>query len=149
LEDEARVHSPSFFQNSESAHLGSIFIWTSIFIVGVAIQTGTIHSIVQISSGRFIAGLGVGALSAIVPLYNGEMAPKTIRGSLLAMYQLQIMAGYVRHIFNGNTRNSDFFSLFVAYCIALGTHTINNSASWRIPIGIQMLVSHVFRNQAT
>ena len=59
---------------------------------------------------RFVAGLGVGALSgepcvsarcrdteefllAIVPLYNGEAAPKKIRGALLVLYQLQIIVG--------------------------------------------------------
>jgi MFS family permease len=47
------------------------------------------------SCSRFIAGLGVGAMSAIVPLYNGETAPKKIRGALLVLYQLQIIAGYV------------------------------------------------------
>lgn len=43
---------------------------------------------------RFVAGLGVGALSAIVPLYNGEAAPKKIRGAMLVLYQLQIIMGY-------------------------------------------------------
>lgn len=43
---------------------------------------------------RFIAGLGVGAMSAIVPLYNGETAPKAIRGTLIVLYQLQIITGY-------------------------------------------------------
>jgi MFS family permease len=64
-----------------------------IFTVGVAIQTGTKNSVAQISIGRFIAGLGVGAMSAIVPLYNGESAPKAIRGTLLVIYQLQIIIG--------------------------------------------------------
>lgn len=72
---------------------GSILIWSAIFTVGVAIQTATVTSIVQITIGRFIAGLGVGAMSAIVPLYNGESAPKAIRGTLLVMYQLQIIMG--------------------------------------------------------
>lgn len=31
--------------------------------------------------GRIIAGLGVGALSAVVPLYQSEIAPKEIRGT--------------------------------------------------------------------
>jgi SP family sugar:H+ symporter-like MFS transporter len=52
-----------------------------------------VTSVVQITIGRFIAGLGVGAMSAIVPLYNGETAPKAIRGFLLVMYQLQIIIG--------------------------------------------------------
>jgi len=45
------------------------------------------------NKSRFCAGLGVGALSAIVPLYNGEAAPKKIRGALLVLYQLQIITG--------------------------------------------------------
>ena len=31
---------------------------------------------------------------AIVPLYNGETAPKRIRGTMLVFYQLQIIIGY-------------------------------------------------------
>jgi Sugar (and other) transporter len=34
-------------------------------------------------------------MSAIVPLYNGESAPKAIRGMLLVMYQVQIISGYI------------------------------------------------------
>lgn len=101
---------------------GSILLWSAIFTAGTAIQTGTTFSIAQITIGRFIAGLGVGALSAIVPLYNGETAPKKLRGMLLVLYQLQIIIG-----------------IFVSYMIDLGTHHIEGSASWRIPVGLQML----------
>ncbi|KAL1715897.1 general substrate transporter [Schizophyllum commune] len=100
----------------------SIVFWSTIFTIGTAIQTGTETSIAQISAGRFIAGLGVGAMSAIVPLYNGETAPKAMRGVLLVMYQLQVIMG-----------------IFISYVIDLGTHNIGNSASWRIPVGLQML----------
>ncbi|GJF00199.1 MFS sugar transporter [Phanerochaete sordida] len=101
---------------------GSILLWSAIFTVGTAIQTGTTTSIAQITVGRFIAGLGVGALSAIVPLYTGETAPKKLRGMLLVLYQLQIIIG-----------------IFVSYMIDLGSHHIDGSASWRIPVGLQML----------
>lgn len=30
-------------------------------------------------------------------------------------------------------------SIFLSYIIDLGTHTINGPASWRIPVGLQML----------
>jgi SP family sugar:H+ symporter-like MFS transporter len=30
-------------------------------------------------------------------------------------------------------------SIFLSYIIDLGTHTISNSASWRIPVGLQMV----------
>lgn len=49
--------------------------------------------LLSINCRRFVAGLGVGALSAIVPLYNGEAAPKKIRGAMLVLYQLQIIIG--------------------------------------------------------
>lgn len=103
------------FTSDRFGRRGSILIWSGIFTIGTAIQTATIRSIVQITVGRFIAGLGVGALSgtseviicitartaelndllilAIVPLYNGETAPKAMRGMLLVLYQLQIIMG--------------------------------------------------------
>ncbi|KAI0352263.1 general substrate transporter [Trametes cingulata] len=110
------------FTSDRFGRRGSILIWSAIFTVGTAVQTGTVRSIVQITIGRFIAGLGVGALSAIVPLYNGETAPKAMRGMLLVLYQLQIIIG-----------------IFISYIIDLGTHHIDGSASWRIPVGLQML----------
>jgi len=41
---------------------------------------------------------------------------------MLVLYQLQII-----------------FGLFLSYIIDLGTHTITNSASWRVPVGLQMI----------
>lgn len=51
------------FTSDRFGRRGSILIWSAIFTVGVAIQTGTQRSIPQITIGRFVAGLGVGALS--------------------------------------------------------------------------------------
>jgi len=110
------------FSSDRFGRRWSIFIWCAIFTVGVAVQTGTERSIAQISAGRFIAGLGVGAMSAIVPLYNGETAPKKIRGALLVLYQLQIIAG-----------------IFLSYILDFATHKIPGSASWRVPVGLQLL----------
>lgn len=110
------------FTSDRFGRRGSILIWSAIFTIGVAIQTGTTYSVAQISIGRFIAGLGVGALSAIVPLYNGETAPKALRGTLLVLYQLQIIMG-----------------IFLSYILDLATHTVKSSASWRVPIGLQLV----------
>jgi len=110
------------FTSDRFGRRGSILIWAAVFTIGVAVQTGTGFSIVQITIGRFIAGLGVGAMSAIVPLYNGETAPKALRGTLLVLYQLQIIMG-----------------LFLSYILDLATHNIPNSASWRVPVGLQLL----------
>ncbi|KDR85500.1 hypothetical protein GALMADRAFT_218597 [Galerina marginata CBS 339.88] len=107
-----------------SAWLASI--WSAIFTIGVAVQTGTEFSIVQLTIGRFIAGLGVGALSGMEStrsLYNGETSPKAFRGTVLVLYQLQIIIG-----------------LFLSHVLDLATHKIPNSASWRIPAGLQLLL---------
>ncbi|VDC04259.1 unnamed protein product [Peniophora sp. CBMAI 1063] len=100
----------------------SIFIWSAIFTVGTLIQTAALTSLAQLVVGRFIAGLGVGAMSAIVPLYNGETAPKKLRGVLLVLYQFQVIMG-----------------IMLSYIIDLATHNIPSSASWKIPVGLQML----------
>jgi MFS family permease len=43
--------------------------------------------------GRFIAGLAIGQLSMVVPMYLSELAPPNIRGSLVALQQLGITVG--------------------------------------------------------
>jgi sugar porter (SP) family MFS transporter len=43
--------------------------------------------------GRIVAGLGVGVLSMVVPIYNAELAPSTHRGRLVSLNQLAITAG--------------------------------------------------------
>jgi len=40
-----------------------------------------------------VTGLGVGSLSMAVPLYNAEIAPPEVRGSLVALQQLAITFG--------------------------------------------------------
>ncbi|PFH49826.1 hypothetical protein AMATHDRAFT_75996 [Amanita thiersii Skay4041] len=108
------------FTSDRFGRRGSILIWSAIFTIGVAVQTGTTFSVAQITIGRFISGLGVGALSGI--LYNGETSPKALRGTLLVLYQLQIIIG-----------------LFLSYILDLATHSVPNSASWRVPVGLQMV----------
>ncbi|TFK56381.1 sugar transporter [Heliocybe sulcata] len=110
------------FTSDSLGRRGSLLFWSAIFTAGVAIQTATNTSLVQLVIGRFIAGLGVGAMSAIVPLYNGETVPKRIRGALLVVYQIQVISG-----------------IFISYVIELGSHNLNNSGSWRIPVGLQMV----------
>lgn len=61
---------------------GSILVWSAIFTAGTAIQTGTTFSIAQITIGRFIAGLGVGALSG-TPRHTGRPSVSDSRLQLL------------------------------------------------------------------
>lgn len=60
-----------------------------VFNLGVILQTASTTQPVFIA-GRFFAGLGVGLISALVPLYQSETAPKWIRGAIVGCYQLAI-----------------------------------------------------------
>ena len=97
--------------------------WSAIFIIGTVIQTASSTSIGQLSAGRLVAGLGVGALSGIVPLYLSETSKKEVRGAMVALYQVNVVGG-----------------IWVAYVICWITQTDTySSVSWRVPVGIQML----------
>lgn len=60
-----------------------------VFNLGVVLQTAATRQPMFIA-GRFFAGLGVGLISALVPLYQSETAPKWIRGTIVGAYQLAI-----------------------------------------------------------
>lgn len=47
----------------------------------------------QFAIGRLVAGLGIGALSTSVPMYQSESTPKKIRGAVVSSYQLFITLG--------------------------------------------------------
>ncbi|THY27093.1 putative MFS monosaccharide transporter [Aureobasidium pullulans] len=98
-----------------------------VFTVGVIVQACTVNKD-YVLGGRFVTGLGVGSLSMVVPLYNAELSPPEIRGSLVAVQQLAIT-----------------FGIMISFWIGYGTNFIGgtgdgqSSAAWLIPICIQIL----------
>ncbi|OXC81159.1 hypothetical protein C344_06642 [Cryptococcus neoformans AD1-7a] len=72
--------------------------------------------------------MGVGALSMLVPMFNAELAPPGIRGSLVALQQLAIT-----------------FGIMISYWIGYGTNYIGgtgasqSTAAWRVPLGLQLV----------
>lgn len=102
----------------------SISFWCAVASAGFVVQIASISAWYQVMIGRFISGFGVGALSLLVPMYQGESAPPWIRGALVCTYQLFITMG-----------------IFLAACFNYGTvtHQGGNSASWRIVIGLGWL----------
>lgn len=73
----------------------TILISVSIFIIGVVVQATAVTSSAasSILGGRFVTGMGVGALSMVVPMYNAEIAPPEVRGALVGLQQLSITLG--------------------------------------------------------
>ncbi|PYI20573.1 general substrate transporter [Aspergillus japonicus CBS 114.51] len=101
----------------------SISGWSAMVCVGITVQISSPSGKwYQVAMGRWVAGLGVGALSLLVPMYQAETGPRHIRGSLVSTYQLFITLG-----------------IFVANCINFGTEDMDSTASWRIPMGITYL----------
>ncbi|KIY62582.1 general substrate transporter [Cylindrobasidium torrendii FP15055 ss-10] len=90
-----------------------------VFCVGVLVQMVTFGNWKQLAVGRLISGLGVGALSAAVPMYQAETAPPQIRGALTATYQLFITLG-----------------ILIAYCVSIGSRELDGASSWRTVVGI-------------
>lgn len=70
----------------------SMMIAVAIFCLGSALQAGAQNE-AYLFVGRFIAGLGIGALSHVVPMYQSEVAPPEIRGSLVSLQQFAITLG--------------------------------------------------------
>ncbi|KAL1641125.1 hexose transporter hxt5 [Didymella pomorum] len=92
------------------------------YILGVVVEI-TSGIWIQFAMGRFVAGLGIGALSTVVPMYQSESIPKRIRGVAVSSYQLFITLG-----------------IWTAYMIDYGTEKdYTNSAQWRIPNGLSVL----------
>ena len=92
---------------------------SGVFTFGVILQTAS-TTIPMFVAGRFFAGLGVGLLSATIPLYQSETAPKWIRGSIVGCYQWAITIG-----------------LFLAAIVLNSTKDRNDTGSYRIPIAVQ------------
>ncbi|KAI1870916.1 hypothetical protein JX265_005956 [Neoarthrinium moseri] len=97
----------------------SLVIAIGVFCFGVIFQICA-DAIPMLLVGRFFAGVGVGAVSLLVPLYQSEMAPKWIRGTLVCAYQLSITIG-----------------LLTASAVNIGVKDISNASAYRIPIGLQ------------
>ncbi|CAF1650685.1 unnamed protein product, partial [Didymodactylos carnosus] len=72
--------------------------------------------------GRFIAGLAVGALSMLVPVYQSELASKEVRGRLISLQQFAITIG-----------------IAVSFWINFGTSKMQGSISWRLPLFLQLV----------
>ncbi|KAL2005099.1 hypothetical protein VTN00DRAFT_2949 [Thermoascus crustaceus] len=97
-----------------------------VFMVGVIVQACTQNKD-YVFAGRFVTGLGVGSLSMIVPLYNAELAPPEIRGSLVAVQQLAITFGIMVSFWIGYGTN------FIG-----GTGETQSDAAWLVPVCIQL-----------
>ncbi|CAK7223760.1 Plasma membrane low glucose sensor [Sporothrix bragantina] len=103
-------------------HIGrrlGLVISTAVFVFGVILQTASV-ALPMFVAGRFFAGFGVGLISALIPLYQAETAPKWIRGAIIGSYQFAITVG-----------------LLLAAAVDNATHDRQDTGCYRIPIAVQ------------
>lgn len=102
----------------------SLMFFSVIFLIGAALQVGAHHEIGLIYGGRVIAGLGVGGMSSITPVFVSENCPPKIRGRVAGLFQEFLVIGST-------------FSYWLNYGVAL--HVPQSTKQWRIPVGVQLI----------
>ena len=96
----------------------TIFWGAVLFTIGGALQ-GSAYGVPQLVIGRVVAGLAVGSLSTIIPIYNAELSSPEVRGVMNTLFQLAITAG-----------------ILLAFLLNLGFKTLH-PYGWRLSLGIQ------------
>lgn len=100
----------------------TILYGSMIFFVGGALQTFAAN-MPMMMLGRIIAGLGVGSLSTIVPVYQSEISPPHNRGKLACIEFSGNIIGYTTSV---------WVDYFCGY--------IESDMSWRIPLLMQCVM---------
>jgi len=100
----------------------TILYGSMIFLVGGGLQTFA-TTMTMMMVGRFIAGLGVGMLSTIVPVYQSEISPPHNRGKLACIEFSGNIVGYATSVW------VDYFCSF-----------IDGNLSWRLPLFMQCVM---------
>ncbi|PNP46849.1 hypothetical protein TGAMA5MH_01801 [Trichoderma gamsii] len=114
------AYSADWLGRRKSIALGVLF-----FVAGDIVQITAVNSWIHVSSGRFIAGLGIGNLSVGVPMFQSECVPREIRGAVVTSYQLLITIG----ILIGNL-----------VCFLMSKYQ-NQGFAWRLVIGLGAVFS--------
>jgi MFS family permease len=100
----------------------TILYGSMIFFVGGAFQSFA-TGMPMMLLGRVIAGVGVGMLSTIVPVYQSEISPAHNRGKLACIEFSGNIIGYTTSVW------VDYFCSY-----------INSDYSWRIPLVMQCVM---------
>ncbi|THV05516.1 hexose transport-related protein [Dendrothele bispora CBS 962.96] len=99
----------------------TLLLGSLICCLGTGLTTGA-QNAAWMFVGRFFIGWAVGSLSAAVPLYNSEIAPAELRGTIVSIQQLAIVTG-----------------ICISFWVGYGTNFISetNSVSWRLCLALQ------------
>ncbi|KIY44520.1 general substrate transporter, partial [Fistulina hepatica ATCC 64428] len=91
--------------------------------IGVILQISIAGSILFLTAGRAVLGMGIGCISNAVPLYLSEIPPVQIRGSIVGSWQLMLAIGQV-----------------IGACVGQGVHARTDTGAYRIPMGLNLAI---------
>jgi MFS family permease len=112
------------FLNERFGRRYSLIGFSVVFLIGAAIQTAAHHEIGMIYAGRVIAGLGIGGMSSITPVFVSENAPPEVRGRIAGLFQEFLVIGST-------------FAYWLDYGVQL--HIPVSTMQWRLPVAIQLI----------
>jgi sugar porter (SP) family MFS transporter len=104
-----------------------LFVLALLFLVA-AVGSAAATTLPVFVAFRFLGGLGVGGASVVSPLYIAEIAPARSRGRLVALNQLNIVAGIL-------------IAFVSNFAIA---RAFPADSAWRWMLGVQALPAAVF-----
>lgn len=109
-----------------SSHLGRkrTMILGAVLFVGGSLLCGAAPTPEVLIAGRLVLGVAIGLASFTAPLYLAEVAPESIRGAMISMYQLMITIG-----------------ILVAF---LSDTVLSYSGNWRLMLGIIAIPGALF-----
>ncbi|KAK9470235.1 general substrate transporter [Dipodascopsis tothii] len=100
----------------------SMSIANLIMVVGAVLQAAAVNPAMMFI-GRFIGGISLGMLSMVVPMWIGEIAPPSIRGSAVTLQQLAIS-----------------FGIMVSFWLDYGMqHGTSGAIQWRVPLALRVV----------
>jgi len=105
--------------NNKYGRKNSLIGFTLIFLLGAIIQVTSLHHIGQMYGGRFVAGLGIGGMSSITPIFVAENCPPAVRGRITGLFQEFLVIGST-------------FAYWLNYGVSL--HIAPSTKQWRIPV---------------
>ncbi|TGJ78976.1 hypothetical protein E0Z10_g9787 [Xylaria hypoxylon] len=99
----------------------TISLASTVFIIGALLQAAS-YTVAQISVGRLVLGVGVGAYSAGVPLYISEIAPAQLRGRIVGILMMILC-----------------FAEMVVFFVDYAFFLLDSKDWWRLPLAIQVV----------
>ena len=109
-----------FFFGDYLGRRGSIMWATIVMGIGAILQTASINRPMMFAA-RVITGLGNGANTSAIPVWQSETSTAKQRGMLVAIDSCIII-----------------FGILIAYWVDYGFAQVSGPAQWRFPIGFQL-----------